>query len=204
VTTWRVLPSPTRQAAVLPDRVPGALRFWSALLLGADLTYGGLVNLLIWRPRRLTVLGTKLGTLLGFMLVVSVLASAAYLGTFWMIGQTAGLPGKLDDEFWRSLGVTYGRGLVLVLFASAIGFAITTLGRRTAAALGAVTAYAVLWEAGARLVMMVLDVPRSEQWMLSTYLDAWLTGEARIYDPSLCRGASGYCDGTTSRAGWSG
>ncbi|GAA2700893.1 ABC transporter permease subunit [Micromonospora olivasterospora] len=172
-----------------------------ASYIGADIATGGVVNLLIWRPRRLAVLGAKLGTLLGALALLTVLATAAYLGTFWLIGQTAGLPGATGGDFWPSLGVVWLRGLVLVLLAATIGFAIATLGRRTAAALGAVTAYAVVWELGLRVVMEVINAPRSADWMLSTYLDAWLTGEARLADASLCLGVEGYCDGNY-QLGW--
>ncbi|MFG1882913.1 ABC transporter permease subunit [Micromonospora sp. NPDC049102] len=168
-----------------------------ASYIGADLNSGGVVNLLLWRPRRLTVLGAKLGTLLGGVLALAVVASVLYLATFWVIGQTAGLAGRLDGDFWSSLGAVHGRGLVLVLLSTATGFAIATLGRHTSAALGVVAAYAVVWELGARLVLAIVDAPRPEQLMLSTYVGAWLNGEVRVWDAQLCRrdfsGAS--CDG---------
>ncbi|MEU4471274.1 ABC transporter permease subunit [Micromonospora sp. NPDC023888] len=165
-----------------------------ASYIGADLNSGGVVNLLLWRPRRLTVLGAKLGTLLGTVLVLALLASVAYLATFWVIGQTAGLPGRLDGDFWRSLGAIHGRGLVLVLLAAALGFSIATLGRHTSAALGAAAAYAVVWELGARLVLEIVDARRPDQLMLSSHIGAWLTGEAKFWDPQRCSGTD-YCDG---------
>lgn len=158
-----------------------------ASYIGADLNSGGVVNLLLWRPRRLTVLGAKLGTLLGAVVALALVASVLYLATFWVIGQTAGLAGQLDGDFWRSLGAVHGRGLVLVLLATATGFAIATLGRHTSAALGVVAAYAVVWELGARLVLAIVDARRPEQMMLSTYIGAWLNGEVRIWDGQLCR-----------------
>ncbi|MEU5905110.1 ABC transporter permease subunit [Micromonospora sp. NPDC047527] len=168
-----------------------------ASYIGADLNSGGVVNLLLWRPRRLTVLGAKLGTLLGMVLALSVVASLFYLATFWVIGQTAGLAGQLDGEFWGSLGAIHGRGLVLVLLASALGFAIATLGRHTSAALGAVAAYAVVWELGARVVLEIVDARRPDQLMVSSHIGAWLTGEARFWDPQLCASDStgAFCDG---------
>ncbi|MGW5671506.1 ABC transporter permease subunit [Micromonospora sp. NPDC003776] len=173
-----------------------------ASYIGADLNSGGVVNLLLWRPRRWTVLGTKLGTLLGGMLVLSAVASAAYLGLFWLIGQTAGLSGGTNAEFWGSLGATYGRGLGLVLLTSALGFAIATLGRHTAAALGTVAAYLVVWELGARLVLDIVDATRPERWMLSSYVAAWLNGEVQFWDRFACNGVSGsFCEGFY-RIGW--
>ncbi|MEV1073494.1 ABC transporter permease subunit [Micromonospora parva] len=168
-----------------------------ASYIGADLNSGGVVNLLLWRPRRLTVLAAKLGTLLGSVLALSLLASVVYLATFWMIGQSAGLPGRLDGDFWRSLGAVHGRGLVLVLLASALGFAIATLGRHTSAALGAVAAYAVVWELGGRLVLQIIDARRPDRLMLSSYIGAWLSGESRFFDPQLCAATAGtgYCSG---------
>ncbi|MEK8107716.1 ABC transporter permease [Micromonospora sp. M12] len=168
-----------------------------ASYIGADLNSGGVVNLLLWRPRRMTVLAAKLGTLLGTVLVLALLASVAYLATFWTIGQTAGLPGRLNSDFWSSLGAVHGRGLVLVLLATALGFAIATLGRHTSAALGAFAAYAVLWELGARLVLEIVDARRSDLFMLSSHIGAWLNGGARFYDEQLCRGSGygSYCEG---------
>ncbi|MEH0933620.1 ABC transporter permease subunit [Micromonospora psammae] len=165
-----------------------------ASYIGADLNSGGVVNLLLWRPRRLTVLGAKLGTLLGAVALVSALATVVYLGTFWMIGQTAGLPGTLDGRFWSDLGDLYGRGMVLVLLATALGFAIATLGRHTSAALGAVAAYLVVWELGALLVLQILDVARPDQLMLSSYVTAWLTGQAQFWGEQAC-GGDGSCGG---------
>ncbi|MBM0279372.1 ABC transporter permease subunit [Micromonospora tarensis] len=167
-----------------------------ASYIGADLNSGGVVNLLLWRPRRLTVLAAKLGTLLVSVLALSLLASVAYLATFWVIGQTAGLPGRLDGEFWRSLGAVHGRGLVLVLLASAVGFAIATLGRHTAAALGAAAAYAVLWELGGRLVLEIVDARRPDQLMLSSHIAAWLSGRTEFFDSQICAGSgTRYCEG---------
>ncbi|SCL59181.1 ABC transporter permease subunit [Micromonospora chersina] len=167
-----------------------------ASYIGADLNSGGVVNLLLWRPRRIAVLGAKLGTLLGGLLGLSALASVAYLGVFWLIGEASGLAGRMGGEFWSSLGVVWGRGLVLVLLAAALGFAVATLGRHTSAALGTVAAYLVVWELGARLVFQILEVTRPERFMLSSYLAAWLSGEARFWDGSACDdGIGGFCDG---------
>ncbi|GHJ09796.1 hypothetical protein TPA0907_41630 [Micromonospora humidisoli] len=166
-----------------------------ASYIGADLNSGGVVNLLLWRPGRLSVLGTKLGTLVGVVAVLAVLASVLYLGTFWTIGQTAGAPGPLDGQFWGGLGAIYGRGLVLVLLSTVLGFGIATLGRHTSAALGAVAAYAVVWEMGVRLVLQILDVARADLLMLSNYLGAWLSGRLEFWDDRGCAPGSGLCDG---------
>ncbi|HEX5598433.1 MAG TPA: ABC transporter permease [Micromonosporaceae bacterium] len=162
-----------------------------ASYIGADLNSGGLTNLLLWRPQRMQVLGAKLGTLLGGVLVVLVVASALYLGMFWAIAKFGGLTGNLDGEFWRWLGLFSARGGLLVLGVTALGFAIAMLGRHTAAALGVVAAYAIVWEAGARIVMEVVDAAHPEQWMLSTYLAAWMTGSVNLWGSIECD--TGFC-----------
>ncbi|MEU4380123.1 ABC transporter permease subunit [Micromonospora echinofusca] len=167
-----------------------------ASYIGADLNSGGVVNLLLWRPRRMTVLGAKLGTLLGGTALLSVLASAAYLGTFWLIGRFAGRPGRLDGEFWGSLGETWGRGMLLVLLLTVVGFAVATLGRHTSAALGVVAGYVVVWELGARLVMEILDVVKVDRYMLSSHVAALLNGRIEFWDHQACdNGVSNSCTG---------
>ncbi|MFV2111646.1 ABC transporter permease subunit [Micromonospora sp. LOL_025] len=167
-----------------------------ASYIGADLNSGGVVNLLLWRPRRMTVLGTKLGTLLGGTALLSVLASATYLGTFWLIAAFAGRPGRLDGEFWGSLGATWGRGLLLVLLLTVVGFAVATLGRHTSAALGAIAGYLVVWELGARLVMEILEVVKVDRYMLSSYAAALLNGRVEFWDYRACAtGSTASCDG---------
>ncbi|MEV4755432.1 ABC transporter permease [Micromonospora sp. NPDC049559] len=169
----------------------------AASYVGADLTSGGMTNLLLWRPRRLLVLGTKLGTLLGGLLVLSVLATVVYLAAFWAVAESNGLPGRVGADFWRWLSLSVGRGLVLVVLAAVTGFAIATLGRHTAAALGVVAAYAVVWEAGARIVMEIVGVHRLDQFMLSTHVSAWMQGELRLWDTTECLTAfSNSCDPT--------
>ncbi|MER7456294.1 ABC transporter permease subunit [Micromonospora sp. NPDC126480] len=168
-----------------------------ASYIGADLTSGGVVNLLLWRPRRVTVLAAKLGTLLAAVLLLAVVATAVYLVTFWLIALLDGYVGPVDGAFWSDLGATWGRGVVVVLVATVVGFAIATLGRHTSAALGAVAAYAVFWELGAQVVLQILDIPRVDQLMLSSYVGAWLSGGVQLWDASACTGpTTGPCDGT--------
>ncbi|GAB3971309.1 ABC transporter permease subunit [Plantactinospora veratri] len=168
-----------------------------ASYIGADLTSGGMTNLLLWRPRRMVVLGTKLGTLLAGVLGVSVAASAVYLGAFRLIAEVRGLPGSPGAAFWTDLTGTVARGLLLVLMVTALGFATATLGRHTSAALGVAAAYGVVWEVGGRIVMGLVDVARPDQLMLSSYVIAWVGGRIRLWamagDCAPAAG-SGYCD----------
>ncbi|MEH1126555.1 ABC transporter permease subunit [Micromonospora sp. CPCC 206061] len=164
----------------------------AASFIGAELNSGGMTNLLLWRPQRLTVLGTKLGTMLGGVLAVALVATIGYIASFWVIAQANGLPGDVDAEFWGDLTMVVVRGLLLVLGAAALGFCLATLGRHTAAAMGVVAGYAIVWEVGARIVMEVVETDRAETFMLSTYLGAWMDGRVTFYD-GPCMGSFAEC-----------
>ncbi|MFC6017668.1 ABC transporter permease subunit [Plantactinospora solaniradicis] len=167
-----------------------------ASYIGADLTSGGMTNLLLWRPQRMVVLGTKLGTLLAGVLAVAVVASVVYIGAFRLIAEFRGMPGTPNATFWTDLSMTLVRGLLLVLMVTALGFAVATLGRHTSAALGVAAAYAVVWEAGGRIVMGIVDVARPDQLMLLSYVAAWVTGDIRLYAMDGCvqQATTGSCD----------
>ncbi|MGW0436782.1 ABC transporter permease subunit [Micromonospora sp. NPDC003197] len=165
-----------------------------ASYIGADLNSGGMTNLLLWRPQRMIVLGTKLGTLLAAVLAVALVSAVVYLSAFWVIAQVSGFPGELDGEFWRWLGLTAVRGVTLILLVTALSFGLAVLGRHTAAALGVVAGYAVVWELGARIVMEIVNAFRPDQWMLSTYVGAWMSGKIDLWDSTTCTGFS-VCDG---------
>lgn len=184
-------PGPMETSSFLPnvfvftDEIRPLLYFLTAFLtlfgflvgasyVGADLTSGSMTNLLLWRPERGVVLGTKLAVLLGAVLATALVATGLYVGAFWSLGTLAGLPGDATGQFWIDTWLFLGRGIMLALLSTALGFAVATLGRHTAAALGTLAGYVVLWEMGARIVMNVVDWRRGESLMGSAYIIAWL------------------------------
>ncbi|MBW6433431.1 ABC transporter permease subunit [Actinoplanes hulinensis] len=108
-----------------------------ATFVGAEWHSGAMMNLLLWRPQRLVVLGTKLGVFLGWLAGVTVLLGAAWAGAFRLIAEFRGDTGPMTSGVWQSFGLMGLRGLGLVLAAGAIGFALASLGRHTGMALGA-------------------------------------------------------------------
>jgi ABC-2 type transport system permease protein len=175
------------------DEIPESLMIAAAILclfgfvvaasfVGAEWTSGGMVNLLLWRPRRLVVHTAKLGTALGGILVISVVYLGVWVGTLWLIAVTRGDPSGMGAGEWGSLGLTTLRALVLVLAASAVGFALASLGRHTAAALGIGVGYALVAELGALLLLDLTGSYFPERYRLSTYLAAWMLKEIRLYD----------------------
>jgi ABC-type transport system involved in multi-copper enzyme maturation permease subunit len=144
-----------------------------ASFVGVEASTGGLANLLLWRPQRVNVLLGKLTALLLGLVVVGVLIGAAWVAAVWTIARFRGDPGNLTQGFWISLGLDGARGLGLALLTGLAGAAIASLGRRTAAALGLMIGYLVVWEIGGRMVMQALRV-QPDLYMLSSYAIAFL------------------------------
>lgn len=146
-----------------------------ASFVGAEWRSGGMMNLLLWRPRRLQVLGAKLLALIGSLLGIGLLGGAAWTGAFWLVARFRGVTDTMTAGTWESFGLSGLRGLVLALVAGGLGFALASLGRHTAMAMG--------WRS-----------PRS--WSASA---GWASSPAGCCS---CRSGSSGCGPPTSTPGW--
>lgn len=164
-----------------------------ASFVGAEWSSGGMTNLLLWRPRRVPVLLAKLGTLLAGLTTVAVVFGAGFLAALYGAAVWRGRLGTLTAGSLLSLGLDGARALAVCLAASAIGFALASLGRHTAAALGVGVAWGLLAEIGLRIVLEITGTARPERWFLSTYAAAWLNKGLRLVDYTPCRAAVGEC-----------
>jgi len=117
-----------------------------ATLVGAEFASRGMTTLLTYEPRRLRVFAAK---------VVTGAVAMATLAFVTLVGVgLAVLPALLmhsapvthGDPTWAGVAGIIGRGTALVALTTGIGMAIATLGRTTAAALGAGLGYIVLVE----------------------------------------------------------
>jgi ABC-2 type transport system permease protein len=157
----------------------------AASFIGAELHSGGVINLLLWRPNRTAVLGAKLGVVLAFVLMASLVFSAIYVGTFYGLAASVGWVGNVDaPTFWSDLVLLCLRGIGLALIVSAVGFAIAAIGRHTAAALGSMIGFIIVWELGARLIVETLNIdnnPSRDQWFLASHVIAWMSGPGNRY-----------------------
>jgi len=153
-----------------------------ASFVGAEWTSGGMTNLLLWQPRRIPVMLAKLGVGMAGVLTIGVGYFAVWIGVMWTIAVTRGDTGDPTSGFWQSTALLGVRALVLAMGAAALGFAIASLGRHTAMALGVGIGYAVVWELGTLIVFQLLRGTFSERFRLSTYVAAWLTKRVPIYD----------------------
>lgn len=173
-----------------------------ASFVGSEWTTGGLMNLLLWRPRRLQVFFTKLGTLVGGLLGVSVLLGAAWTATFWAIASLRGTTAKMTTGVWESLALTGARGLGLMVTMAVLGFCLASLGRHTAMALGVAIGVAVIGQIGLGIVLSLAAVPFPERWLLPTYAQAWMDKTVRLENVQSCDFSAGVCRPDTYVVTW--
>jgi hypothetical protein len=161
-----------------------------ASFVGAEWSSGGMMNLLLWRPRRIPLLLGKLSSLLLGMLVTGVVVTVAWVAGVYAIAATRGDPHGVTRGLLTSIALTDARALGLVLAAAVLGFCVASLGRNTATALGLAVGYVVVGELGARIVLQLAAVPRPQRFFLSNYALAWLAKSQEYFDDSSCRRAA--------------
>jgi ABC-2 type transport system permease protein len=176
-----------------------------ASYVGAEWRTGGMMNLLLWRPRRLVVLGSKLAALLGGLAGLTLLLGAAWTGMFWMVARLRGITDTMTSGVWQSFGLTGLRGLALVLVAGAVGFGLASFGRHTAMAMGAAIGVFVVGVAGVGIVGGgMMQLPFIERYMWTTYIYAWMARSVELVDWSApcLPGPGGECEQPTFEITW--
>jgi ABC-type transport system involved in multi-copper enzyme maturation permease subunit len=157
-----------------------------ASFIGAEWTSGGMVNLLLWRPQRAQVLAAKLGVVLAGVLAMAVVYLAVWTGAFLGVAAMAGSIGHFSAAEVGSFLLACVRVIMLGVFGAAVGFALASMGRHTAMALGAGIAYLLVYELGTLLAFAVMDVTYPERFRLSSYVIAWLTKRYNIEGSYTC------------------
>lgn len=174
-----------------------------ASYVGAEWHSGGMMNLLLWRPRRLPVLLTKLGVLLGGVLALTAVLGALWTAAFWLIGTFDGETGNMTRGAWESFALTGARGAGLVLAVTAVAFGLASLGRHTAMALGVAIGLAVVSEIGMRIALGIAEVRFADRWVLSTYALAWFEKQWKLEDWRVCNVSfTGECQPDTFIVTW--
>ncbi len=157
-----------------------------ASFVGAEWNSGGLMNLLLWRPQRLRVLGTKLAAFLVGLTGLTVVVSAVWTGVFYLIAQARGSVDSMTSGAWQSIGLMELRSLALVLVAGALGFGLASLGRHTAMALGAAIGLIVVFQFGLGVVLQLAGVKFADAYLIPIWVIAWLNKEVKIEDYDSC------------------
>lgn len=145
-----------------------------ASFIGAEWASGGMMNLLLWRPQRLKVLLAKAGAMLAWLTGFTVVAAALWTAGFWVIAHYRGITDGMTAGAWQSVVLAELRGLALVLVAGLVGFALASLGRHTAMALGGALGILVVGQFGLGIVLEIAEVKFVEAWLLPTYALAWI------------------------------
>lgn len=157
-----------------------------ASFIGAEWRSGAMTNLLLWRPGRLGVLGTKLATLLAALTGLVVLLGAVWTAAFWLVATYRGVTDTMTSGAWQSFGLTGLRALALVLVAGAVGFAVSSIGRHTATALGAVIAAFVVGYVAVAALVNSVRVSHPDAWLWPNYLAAWMSKSVTFTDFDAC------------------
>jgi hypothetical protein len=157
-----------------------------ASYVGAEWSSGGMMNLLLWRPRRLSVLLTKLATLLGAVVALFVGLAALWTAAFWAVGTYRGTTEGMTSGVWQSFALTGLRGLGLVVTAAVIGFGVASLGRHTAFALGSAVGVGVVGQIGVGITLGLVGVTFIGRWLWPSYLQAWMDKELVLRNTDGC------------------
>ncbi|MFI5851328.1 ABC transporter permease subunit [Micromonospora chalcea] len=165
-----------------------------ASFVGAEWNTGGMMNLLLWRPKRLTVLSTKLAALLTTVFGLTVVLGALWTAAFWLIASQRGTTAKMTAGVWQSIGLDGLRALGMTLLVAAVGFALASLGRHTAMALGAAVGIFAVSEIGIRIAVSILGIQFGDRYVLSTYAQSWFLKQAELYDYDTCQFTQGACE----------
>ena len=99
-----------------------------ASFVGAEWSSGGMMNLLLRRPQRLRVLGTKLAALLVFFTALTVVFSAVWTGVFYLIAQARGTTESMTHRL-RARKVQHSRARSPFGGSSRANMSMTIIGR---------------------------------------------------------------------------
>ncbi|MFG1950543.1 ABC transporter permease subunit [Micromonospora sp. NPDC048830] len=174
-----------------------------ASFVGAEWSSGGMMNLLLWRPQRLRVLLTKLSALLTGVLAVTLPAAVLWTAGFWLVGTLRGSTAKTTSGVWQSFALTGLRGLTLIVVAATVGFALASLGRHTAMALGGAIGVVVVGQFGLGIVLAMAGARFVEAWLLPTYVLAWMDKKVTLENFRSCTVSyTGECKPETLELTW--
>ena len=148
-----------------------------ATWIGAEWSSRSIVALLYWEPRRLRVVGTKVGVLVGAAALLGVLAQAAWLAMAGIVYAVDGDREGMPTGLWGQLLALDGRAVLLTVLAALAGFGLANLTRNTGAALGAGFVYFAVVETAVRVLR-----PAWQPWLMSNDAVALMyPGGLRIY-----------------------
>jgi ABC-2 type transport system permease protein len=155
--------------------VAGALAVigWAlgASLVGAEFASRSMTTLLTWETRRGRVFLAKIVAVTAAISLLALVVLTLVALAMWPALAFHGAPLRPNDPTLASLAGTVARGVALTTLASGIGFAIATIGRNTAAALGAGFAYIIVLEN-----ILGSSIERWRRWLLLGNVIVFVSG----------------------------
>jgi ABC-2 type transport system permease protein len=161
-----------------------------ASFVGAEWNSGGMMNLLLWRPQRLKVLGTKLLAFLVALTALTTVASAVWTGIFTVVARQRGSLASMTSGAWQSFVIMEIRALALVLVVGAVGFGLASLGRHTALALGVAIGVIVVFQFGLGTVLSLAHVKFAEAFLIPVWIVAWINKSVKLENYDACNYSS--------------
>jgi ABC-2 type transport system permease protein len=150
-----------------------------ASLIGAEWHWGTMATLLTWEPRRTRVLLVKLATCVAATFVLFVVIQAVLGLVLLLVAATRGITAGTGTATWfRSVAGVVTRVSALGAFSAAVGVAVATVGRNTAAALGVGFVYFGVVEGLIRGLR-----PAWQRWLVGDNATLFLTGTDTRFPP---------------------
>jgi len=148
----------------------------AASFVGVEWSSGGMASLLLWAPRRGSVLAAKLLAALAGVGLLSLVYLTLWTGAFLAISAGNGTVSQMTASEFGSMTLAALRVVFLAMAGTALGFSVASIGRHTSAALGVGITYLLLWEFGSTVAFTVVEtVDYAEPYRLSSYARAWLS-----------------------------
>jgi hypothetical protein len=153
--------------------IPLIIAGWllGASFIGADWRAGTITTLLTWEPRRLRVILSKVTACAASVFALAIALQAVLGGVMSLDAVFRGTTEGVDASWWRETGGVAVRAATLASVASVVGFAVASIGRNTAAALGAGFAYIAIIENVVRGLR-----PGWQRWLFSDNAAVFITG----------------------------
>lgn len=151
--------------------------------VGAEYAAGTVGQLLMWEPRRLRVAGAKLAAVALGTMAVTAGVVAVDAGLLYLFAAVKGSAAGITGGVVTSLLLLAVRGMALTAAVATVGAGLAMLVRHTAGAVAVGFGYLVALEPVLRGFR-----PRTQPWLLSTNIEAWLTKEWHGELPPTCIG----------------
>jgi ABC-2 type transport system permease protein len=147
----------------------------AASLIGAEWHAGTVATQLTWEPRRTRVLVAKVAAVALFAFVAFLVLQAVIAGALVPAAVFRGTSAGATRHWLHTVAGTELRAATVAALAGAVGFAVASIFRNTAAAAGGMFAYMGVLEPILRAVR-----PRWSPWLLFDNVISFITGRSQL------------------------